>query len=83
MIRPLTVLADVNLPDALGQKVDSSPSTSSHFSPLFIGLAVAALALVAYLVCDIYRQKREERRQRQRLERFREKKFKQVHEPPA
>jgi hypothetical protein len=83
MTRPTIVFANVSVPEPLGEKLDSAPPSATHLSPAFVGLAIVALAVVAYLVWDIYRQKREERRQRQRIERFRERKFKQAQEPPA
>lgn len=83
MISSAALLADVSLPETLTQKLDTAPATGLHLSPAFVALAIGALALVAYLLWDVYRQKREEKRQRNRLERFREKKFKQVQGPPA
>lgn len=83
MIHLSVLLADVSLPDPLGQKIDSPPTTAAHLSPAFVALAIGALALVVYLLWDFYKQKREERRQRLRIERFREKKFSQVQEPPT
>jgi hypothetical protein len=82
ILRPATTLADVALPDPLTQKADVPSSSSPHLSPAFVCLAVFASLLVAYLLWDLYRQKRDERRERQRLERFREKKLNQV-PPPA
>jgi len=83
MICPTTILADAGLPDALTQKIGAQSQNATHFSPAFVGLAIIALAVVGYLLWDVFRQKREERRQRQRIERFREQKFKQVQQPPT
>lgn len=81
MISPAAFLADASLPEPLAQRLDTAHSTGIHLSPAFVMLAAGALALVAYLVWDVVRQKREEKRQRDRLERFREKKFGQAQRP--
>jgi hypothetical protein len=81
MISSAAFLADVSLPDPLAQ--NTAPATGLHLSPAFVALAIGALALVAYLLWDVLRQKREEKRQRNRLERFREKKFKEAQGPPV
>jgi lysylphosphatidylglycerol synthetase-like protein (DUF2156 family) len=83
VIYPKILLADARLPDALAQKLGTRPQNAPHFSPAFFILAAVALCVVAYLMWDVLRQKREERRQRQRLERFREKKLKEAQGPPA
>ena len=67
------LLGDVELP---GANMDTPSPVVSHISPAFISLAVFALLLVGYLVWDFCRQKTVERRERQRLERFRQGKLK-------
>lgn len=77
------ILADASLPEVPGLNPGpSSHLTGSHIPPAFVGLAAFALLLVGYLVWDFCRQKRAERQQRQRLESFRAKKFKESSTAP-
>src|SRR3569832_320095 len=70
------ILATVEIP---GSGLNSAPPRAplSRMSPVFIILAVFAIALVAYLAWDFLRQKRVEKKERERLERFRENKMKE------
>jgi hypothetical protein len=77
------LLAEVTLPQTLSQKLGPAPAAGLHLSPAFVALAIGALMIVGYLLYDVFRQKREEKRQRDRLERFREKKFKHAEGPPS
>jgi hypothetical protein len=76
------MLAAAELPGVPGANPPSR-ITAGSVQPLFVAAAVCALGLVIFLVYDFWRQKRVERRQRQRLERFREKRFKQASQVPT
>ncbi|HZR18297.1 MAG TPA: hypothetical protein VFE51_13475 [Verrucomicrobiae bacterium] len=75
IIRSVLVLADVELPGVQG--LNAQPPPASHVQPALVGLAVLALAIVGFLVYDLFRQKRNERLERAKLERFREKRLRQ------
>ena len=77
MIRLNVILADASLPDVPGLSPDSPRQAGTHIQPAFVALAVFALLVIGYLVWDFWRQKQAERRERARLETFREKKFKE------
>jgi hypothetical protein len=68
------ILGDVELP---GSDLSLGPArpTGAHIPAAFVGLAVFALALIVFLVWDFCRQKRVEKRERDRLQRFRQKKL--------
>ena len=78
-IRSLLILANAELPGAPG--LSAPVSRPAHFQPALVGLAVLALAIVAFLVYDLLRQKRHERREREKLEQFRRKRLEQS--PPG
>ena len=66
------VLGEVELPGA-GLSPETARPGSNHFSAPVLAMAVLAVAVVAFLTFDFFRQKRAEKRERRRLERFREK----------
>jgi hypothetical protein len=70
IIKSVLILADVELP---GTEGNAPQQTGTHMQPALVGLAVLALAVVAFLVYDLWRQKLTERREREKLERFRQK----------
>jgi hypothetical protein len=67
----LAIVAAAELPGA--QDLNSAARSDPHFQPALVGLAILAVALVAFLTFDFYRQKSRERQERRKLERFREK----------
>jgi hypothetical protein len=76
------VLGEVELPQS-GLNPGSNPPSPPHFSAALLAMAVLAVAVVAFLGWDVFRQKRAEKRERRRLERFREKKLNNVSDRPA
>ena len=71
--RFVLLLGDATLPGtdglpAVGQGV-------THIQPALIGVAALAVAIVAFLGIDYYRQKRVERREREKLTRFRQRRL--------
>jgi hypothetical protein len=76
------VLGEVELPGS-GLNPGSNPPNPPHFSAALLAMAVLAVAVVAFLGWDVFRQKRAEKRERRRLERFREKKFNNASSQPA
>lgn len=68
------MLGDIELPGA-DQTLEVARPSSARIAPAFIVLALVAMALVVFLIWDFCRQKRVEKRERQRLQRFREKKM--------
>jgi hypothetical protein len=47
----------------------------SHVQPALVGVAALAVAVVAFLGIDFYRQKRVERKEREKLNRFRQRRL--------
>ncbi len=80
MLSLTAIIGDVELPGSQG--LTAPARTAAHISPAFIGVAILALALIAFLVWDVCRQKWVERRERQRLERFRDQKRRSVSTVP-
>jgi hypothetical protein len=74
IIRSVLILADVELPGVQGI---NAPPPATHVQPALVGLAVLALAIVGFLIYDLFRQKHNERQERAKLERFREKRLRQ------
>jgi len=74
-----SILAEVTLPGSDG--LQSPPSSPTHVQPAVVAVAVAAIGIVAFLGFDFYRQKRAERLERAKLERFREKKLRSASMP--
>ena len=68
------ILGDVELPGS-GLNLGPARPNGAHIPGAFIGLAILALALIVFLVWDFCRQKRVEKRERDRLQRFRQKKL--------
>ena len=62
MLGFITILAETGMPEVPGLALEAPRRAASHIPPVFAGLAVFALALVGYLVWDLWRQKRDERR---------------------
>lgn len=75
------ILGEIELSGLQG--VNSPRPTTSHTSPAFVCLAVVALGLIGFLVWDFCHQKHLERRERRRLERFREQRLKQFPTVPV
>lgn len=73
LVRP-AILGDLDLPGN-NLNLDSPRPGAWHVSSAFIALAFGALLLVGFLVWDFCRQKRVEKRERERLHRFRERKL--------
>ena len=71
-----SLFADIPIP---GTDELSSPSpSSSHMQPALVGVAVLAVGVIAFLGIDFYRQKRTERKEREKLARFRDKRLREV-----
>ena len=77
MFAPLfCLLADVELPG--GKGLNSTSQAPAHFQPALVGVAILAIGIVAFLGFDFLRQKLQERREREKLERFRAKRLQQT-----
>ena len=70
------LLGDVELPG--GKGLNSTPQAPVHFQPALVGVAILAVGIVAFLGFDFLRQKLQERREREKLERFRAKRLQQT-----
>jgi hypothetical protein len=78
MVRFITILAEVELPGPQALTANATHRVNGQISSAFVGVAALALAVVGFLLWDFCRQKTIERRERQRLERFREKRLKET-----
>ncbi len=77
----LFLLGDVDLPG--NQGLNSAAHAPGHFQPALVGVAFLAVGLVAFLGFDFFRQKRHERLEREKLERFRAKRLQQGANAPS
>jgi len=73
MLSLRTMLGEVELPGTGGLRPGAGPRGVGHMQPAFIVLAVVAVGLIVFLSYDFFRQKRGERRERKKLQRFRDK----------
>ena len=71
--RFLLLLGDTTLPGTDG--LPPAGQGTTHMQPALIGVAALAVAIVAFLGIDYYRQKRVERKEREKLTRFRQRRL--------
>ena len=70
------LLADAGIPGTEG--LTPSGQGSTHMQPALVAVAVLAVAIVAFLGADFYRQKRGERKEREKLTRFRQRRLDEI-----
>lgn len=71
--RFVLLLGNATLPGTDG--LSPAVQGTSRIQPALIGVAALAVAIVALLGIDFYRQKRVERREREKLTRFRQRRL--------
>lgn len=80
--RFVVLLGEVAIPGADG--LAPTTQSSSHMQPALVAVAALAFGIVAFLGIDFYRQKRGERKEREKLERFRQRRLAEMNKnsPP-